>query len=53
MLLCEAGGDPLGFSQMEPGSWNHQEGFMLERALHAQGLGEGQNSEAGRGEEQL
>ena len=32
MLLCDAGGEPLGSSQMEPGSWNHQEGFMLERA---------------------
>ena len=32
MLLCDAGGDPLGSSQMEAGSWNHQEGFMLERA---------------------
>ena len=34
MLLREVGGDSLVFSQVEPESWKHREGFMQEMAQH-------------------
>lgn len=39
MLLCDAGGDPLGFWQMEPESWNHWGGLGRGRTRRLAGEG--------------